>query len=488
MKQKFSIVIRCDASPAIGTGHVFRCMALANSCAEAGHKVTFAANKEAADLVPSLKQFKSIGDQETIPACDILVVDHYGLDQHYEAQSRKRAKKIMVIDDLADRPHNCDILLDQTFGRHRDDYKDLVPKHCAMLMGAEYALLRPEFAALRGQAREKRQHTTRAERLLVFLSGTDKDNITGKVLTALQDQTGFSRIDVVIGMNSPHERNIASLAHNMRVPTTVHSGLEASELAQLMLDADCAIGAGGTTSWERCTLGLPTLMIEIAENQKTIATQLEKAGAIINLGWYEAVSSEKITKAFSDLQGDPSLLQSLSGKAFSICDGRGLNKVLTLLETMLSTPISLRPVAETDRKTVFEWQNIPGIRQHSRNPKPPSAAEHQEWFSRALQDKNRHSFIIEYEGHACGMLRLDSKNIDANEYEISILIIPDYQKKNIAKTALKLIENLFPDCTILAEILKDNHVSQKLFMNSGYKNYKDTWYKKSLGTQGNSHA
>jgi UDP-2,4-diacetamido-2,4,6-trideoxy-beta-L-altropyranose hydrolase len=214
---------------------------------------------------------------------DWLVVDHYALDARWEEVLRPQSQRIMVIDDLADRPHACDLLLDQNLGRKEADYGGLLKGKTTTLVGPQYALLRPEFAALRAQSLARRKSQPQLRRLLVTMGGVDKDNATGQVLTALQSCSlpPDLRVTVVLGPHAPWLAQVQAQAKQMPWPTEVLVGV--SNMAQIMAESDLAIGAAGSTSWERCCLGLPTIQVVLAQNQEAIAQALGHAGAALML-------------------------------------------------------------------------------------------------------------------------------------------------------------------------------------------------------------
>jgi len=208
---------------------------------------------------------------------DWLVVDHYEIDRRWERAMRPACRRLMVIDDLVDRPHDCDILLDQTFGRQPDEYDALTPDECRVLAGTRYALLRPEFAAGRPSALARRAAGEGIDHVLVSMGGFDPENRTHDVLETLAD-TPYARrltVTVVVGADSAVSPN--PLRGRFR---KLDIRQQVANMAELMAAADLAIGAGGTTSWERCCMGLPSLVCVLADNQRDIARQLAAAGAI----------------------------------------------------------------------------------------------------------------------------------------------------------------------------------------------------------------
>jgi UDP-2,4-diacetamido-2,4,6-trideoxy-beta-L-altropyranose hydrolase len=307
------VLFRVDASLEIGTGHVMRCLTLAEALRECGASCHFICRSHPGNLIREIEQRKF--DVEVLPyndkwaetfvasslhsawlgedwetdaeqtkncaggtAADLLIVDHYALDERWERALASHCRKLMVIDDLADRPHACNLLLDQTFGREAIDYGSLVPANCNLICGSHYALLRPEFTALRPYSLQRRAKPLLRE-LLISMGGVDKNNDTGLVLQLLRNclLPKECRITVVLGSTAPWLDEVRIQALAMPWPTKVLVGV--SDMAQLMADCDLAIGAAGITSWERCCLGVPTIMLVLADNQRKIAKALSESGA-----------------------------------------------------------------------------------------------------------------------------------------------------------------------------------------------------------------
>ena len=263
---------------------------------------------------------------------DWLIVDHYALDARWEKALKPHYQKLMVIDDLADRPHQCDLLLDQTFGRDAKDYATWTPDTCTLLCGSHYSLLRPEFSALRNYSLERRK-TPHLEHLLITMGGVDKDNATGQILQALKNAElpDNCRISVVMGSTAPWLAEVRQLAEQMPWPTTVKVGI--SDMAQLMADSDVAIGAAGATSWERCCLGLPTVMLVLAENQKLAAQILDNAQAAVMLCLGDDIEAE-LTHIISAFVHDQRRLSNITEHAKHITDGTGCTIVANTLNSL----------------------------------------------------------------------------------------------------------------------------------------------------------
>lgn len=360
------VLFRADASTQIGTGHVMRCLTLANALRSRGARCSFVCREHVGHLVeqirvcghevhalplaelPSTKLSNAHHDhaawlgadwatdaQQTLAAmhgvpANWLVVDHYALDDHWEKQLRPHCDNLLVIDDLADRPHTCDLLLDQTFGREAADYRSLVPAACRLLCGSQYALLRPEFAALRSYSLQRRAQPSLRE-LLITMGGIDKDNATGLVLQALRTSLlpVDCRITVVMGTTALWLSEVRKQAQDMPWQTRVLVGV--GNMAQLMADSDLAIGAAGATSWERCCLGLPSIMLVLAENQRTIARCLERSRAAMPINLDKSVATQ-LRELIVPLSNDSSQLLHMGECAARIVDGLGINAVMQQME------------------------------------------------------------------------------------------------------------------------------------------------------------
>ena len=252
---------------------------------------------------------------------DWLVVDHYALDERWEVALQPHYKKIMVIDDLADRAHLCNVLLDQNwFGDITPTrYRNLVPPHCKCYLGPEYALLKPEYAQLRATM-PPRDGTVR--RVLLFLGGSDPSNQTAKVLAALmQPSFAHLQVDLVLGQNHPDAEGIAAQAAT-RPGTSLYQGLPT--LAPLMVRADLMISAGGSTTWERMCLGLPAIVISVAANQTPTNLALMNAGYIYFLGNMNDVSASIIAEAMTRCLENPAVLKAQSCLCQNLVTGDGV--------------------------------------------------------------------------------------------------------------------------------------------------------------------
>lgn len=473
-------VFRFDASPALGAGHAYRCMTLARALAQLGWHCHGIVNREAVDTVPALRNNPSltlsgIADCERRGA-DLLVVDHYGLDAGWESACRGWARQILVIDDLADRQHDCDLLLDQTLGRRANDYAGLIPAKSTLLTGSDFALLRADFARSRQASLHRRGNATGLKRILVSLGATDPGNHSLVALQAIAASGLPLQVDVVLGAAAPHREAVAAQIAEMPQQTELHINIE--NMPALMKAADLAIGAAGTSTWERCCLGLPSLLLVIAENQRLTAETVDATGAARLIPGPRAEMVGQIADALGVLAADGEALQAMATQAAKICDGRGCDRLgLALVRAGRAKngrPVSLRLAEAADEDLVLQWQRHPTTRRFSRNPQVPSAAEHHRWFQARLADPDCLLTLITLDGAPAGVLRLDSAEpraaaLEAQAFEISILVSPEHRGLGIALEALQFARRWQQNAAIIAEVLPGNDASTALFKAARYE-------------------
>ena len=356
------IAFRADASLLIGIGHVMRCLTLADALRERGAHSTFICRPHAGHLLELIQQHghavkalspagdastahsepmyaKWLGSDWTTDAAqtqqalsdqvvDWLVVDHYALDHRWQQAMRPCTRRIMVIDDLADRTHDCDLLLDQNLGRLKKDYAGLISNQTQTLIGPAFALLRPEFAQWRNYSLQRRVQP-QMKSLLITMGGVDQANATGQVLEALtRCELPFDlRITVVMGPTAPWLAQVQTQAAAIPRPTEVLAGV--NNMAQLMADSDLCIGAAGGSAWERCALGLPTLLVIVAANQHSGAIALQSHEA----AWVVADAQQLVAKmsALFNKETQTAALQKRSQAAAKLVTGNGASQLAGLL-------------------------------------------------------------------------------------------------------------------------------------------------------------
>ncbi len=364
------VVFRCDASIEIGTGHVMRCLTLAEHLRADGASVVFVSREFDGHLCEIIgnKQFKCFRlpqpepqssnqftdeyalwlgvpwreDAEQTAASlrseqgdvDWLVVDHYGLGKDWEEFLRPQVGAIMVIDDLANRPYDCDILLDQNlYPESETRYNGLVAGACQFLLGPDYAMLRPQFAKVR-EKMPRRDGSI--QRILIFMGGADPSNQTRKAVEAVLGLNDISA-DVIVGRSNPNASTIMEMC-NRSDRIECHQGVD--NVAKLMATADLAIGAAGTTTWERCSVGLPTLLISIANNQTELAQFVQEAGFAHCLGLARDVTPEQIAGSIRRLMTSPEVVRSMSHRAMELVDGQGCARVAAQMKQKMRESIA----------------------------------------------------------------------------------------------------------------------------------------------------
>lgn len=490
------IIARLDADSNIGAGHLMRVLTLLNQLIKqsdycpsditiVSYSLSDTFKKLIADHGFHHHRMNQVDDwsldfdaQATAALidkhaiADLIIVDHYQLDKNWEVQLTPYCHQLVVIDDLADRAHHCTTLIDQTLGRKKDDYSHLVPTYCKRLLGTRYTMLRPEFQHARQVAKKAQNHEIK--NILITFGATDPQGDSLKVITWLAQFLNTNpqihvHCKVMITSASPH---LDSIKQKCDIYPWLSCTIDEKNVAELLLNTDLAIGASGSASWERCCLGIPTIAFQTADNQKMVLTELHKAGAIANLKQFSAHSQTEFEQGLSRLFNDIEYYLTMRRNSFNVCDGSGAGLIC---DHLLSNTLSLRLATKEDENLLYQWQSNPEIRQYSRNPHPVTLSEHRAWFSHSLTLKHRSLYIVELNAGkkaiAVGMLRLDE--ISSQQYEISILIDPQFQKQNLAWRTLKLTPNSFYNKRIMASVHKENDASQALFKRAGFTKIAD---------------
>lgn len=299
-----------EANLQIGAGHAMRSSVLADLLLEKGWRCETVTTQKTYEFIPALNRFTRHDPdafyQNPVPA-DLSVFDNYAHHIHYENHYQPYSTKRLVIEDLPNRQHSCDILLDQTYGRLEAAYSTLVPTHCQILAGCDYALLRSEFSKLRSKALDKRKKTQEVKRILISMGGADPNNQTQKALELIADTGFMGAIDIVLGFQAPHQASIQEYINKIPNPCILHSQ---ANMAQLYYEADLAIGAAGGSVWERLCLGLPQFLFQTADNQAHI---------------FEQCSAPDFKNLYQTLHED---YANYCSHLTPIVDGLGANKVI----------------------------------------------------------------------------------------------------------------------------------------------------------------
>jgi UDP-2,4-diacetamido-2,4,6-trideoxy-beta-L-altropyranose hydrolase len=326
------VLFVCAAGPSVGGGHVMRSLTLARALEARGAVCAFRATPEVAAVLDAFAPDQARADADE--TFDAVVFDSYALsaDEH---RAVAKGRPTLVIDDLADRPLAADIVLDAGPARKADDYAGLVPAGAKLLLGPNYAPVRPAFPALREAALARRAQGGPVRRILVSLGLTDVGGITQQVVKALRFAVGGVTLDVVLGNAAPSLPALRALAaEDPRLVLHV----DTQDMPRLVLEADLAIGAGGSTTWERCVLALPALTLILADNQIAAARALEAAGVSPCLDVREPGFEVAFRREVEALAGNARRLAELSAASATVCDGLGADRVAEAFLALLSAP------------------------------------------------------------------------------------------------------------------------------------------------------
>ncbi|CAN5832670.1 N/A [soil metagenome] len=396
-----------------------------------------------------------------------LVVDHYALDARWESALKSTANQILVIDDLADRKHDCDLILDQNFYLDQNSrYIGKIGNKTIKLFGPQYALLRPEFLQVNDVAVKRKRLSASPNRINICFGGVDATGETLKALNAL-DKTFFYKkmlVDIVVGPGNLQLNEIKDWVIE-RPYLKLH--VAPDQLAQLMSEADVAIGAAGSMSWERACLGLPSIAIAIAKNQERLAMDAGSVGMHLFLGSSETVDSASLIDAFKLLISNTYLRQSFVRNSKKMTDGKGAIRVA---RRIVKSQINLRNATLADCEATYEWRNAIENRMHAHDINEIPFEDHQKWFAASLNQHDRH-LLIGYDAIGIvGVLRYDRH---PDHWLTSVYLIPGRHGAgfgtDLLEQGIQWMKSQYGEaCHILAEIKMDNMASQKVFQQAGY--------------------
>jgi len=499
-------VFRVDSSLEIGTGHLMRCLTLAECLKNNGIEISFICRKNPGNLRDKIlkKKFNlfelesptkakyddklyhskwlSVTQREDANQCrqilekikpDWLVVDHYALDHEWESDLRYLCTNIMVIDDLADRNHNCDLLLDQTFGRTAEHYNDLIPKACKLLLGTEYSLLRPDFLEWRSYSLERRSKAN-LNNLLIAMGGVDLENHTEEVLIKLDscDLPLDLNITIVLGSHFPHFESLKKRAEISKY--TVNIIVDVENMAEIMANSDIAIGAAGSISWERCCMGLPTIQYVLAENQKFLAERLSEINASLLVN--KACSLESLIK------DAPKWMQEVSSSSAKITDGTGTYKVASQI-TDGTFKFNLQEFGEVelvnyvnlgfnDQAFALKMRNDNSVKRWMYSQREISQKEHSDFIKKLGDTKERHYFLVKLQDTIVGSINF-SNNFSNDSLEFGLFTNPFIELKGagrILEAAGYYYANLkFGIKKLKLEVFSDNTRAIEFYKKCGYR-------------------
>lgn len=476
-----NIAFRVDASAEIGSGHLMRCLALADTLREHGASTLFVTCAEeqpwrallrqhghavaalSGDLAdPALDAVETRAALAKTTPTDWLVVDHYALDSEWETALRAFCSHIFAIDDLG-RPHNCALLLDQNVLDDEQAYRELVPVSCRRLLGPRYALLRPDFATERGDCSFR---GNAVKSILINFGGSDPTQEIGKALEAffaarLDDSV---RADVILGSANPCASTILQrYGGNPRLTLIPHT----DRMAAAMAGMDLAIGAGGVSMWERACLGLPSITVTTADNQKRGAEWLAEQGGHLLLGDSATVTEQNLAEALACLAGNSRLRTLFARTGTALVDGRGCERVA---QHLLGSRILLRLATTADCDTIYAWRNAEVNRRYSGDERPIPIEDHRQWFAGMTVDPSRIMLIGEADSGPVGVLRFDLEDAEA---VVSVYLVPGRHGMGWGETLLGsgadwLRTHLPKIATVRARVKSGNQASLAVFGRAGY--------------------
>lgn len=482
-----NVIIRADANTRMGTGHLMRCIALAQALQNQGERTIFLSYIEKDVLRKMIcdKGFEVVSIDNPHPHPDDenqvrnllaykgkaqptwLVLDGYHFDPAYQSALRATGCKVLVIDDVAHQPeYHADILLNQNI--HAPNLNYNCSPDTVRLLGTRYALLRKEFLNWKGT---KREIPETARHILVTLGGADPENVTLTVVRALKClKRGDLKVKIVVGPANPNQENIekqlnCSLSHFQVLSS-------ATDMPSLMAWADMAVSAAGSTSWELSFMGVPFAVVILADNQEGNAEGLAKAGGAINCGWSHSLSTERLAERLAELIDSRSKRMKLSEIGRQLVDGKGVERVV---QRILPVDLCLRNACWDDCELILQWANDPVARTASFHSDPIPWDEHKRWFSSKIQDPSCVFFIATtHVGERIAQVRFEMKDGVA---VISASLGREFREygwgsKIIRQACEKLFRERKVEC-VQALIKNDNVSSLRAFERAGFKKAQD---------------
>ncbi|MGD1809774.1 UDP-2,4-diacetamido-2,4,6-trideoxy-beta-L-altropyranose hydrolase [Dapis sp. BLCC M126] len=474
------LLIRVDASTKIGTGHVMRCLALAQALQDEGGEAIFALATHAPNLesrlrsegmkvvhidvkLGSTEDASETSDLANSCGCQWVVVDGYHFLGEYKRQIKDAGLSSLFIDDYGNSEYYyADFILNQNVYAHEGFYQNR-ESYTKLLLGTKYALLRREFCQWQEWVREI---PPVARKILVTLGGADPDNVTLKVIQALQEVIiDGLEVVVVVGGSNPHYEELLAAVEKSEVSIELRKNV--TNMPELMAWADIAIAAGGSTTWELAFMGLPSLLIVLADNQRAIAETLNKIGVSVNLGWHSDVSANCLSQNITQLIKEEKKRSQITKLSQQLVDGDGSSRVLMELE---AKKLRLRKVGYSDRKLLWDWANETTVREVSFSSAKIPWKNHVQWFDSMLKNSNCIMYIgVNQDDSPVGQIRY---NIEDGDAVISISIAREFRALGYGTKLIWLASEKIFDVTrikkIHAYIKASNYASIRAFTNAGF--------------------
>lgn len=469
-------VFRVDATLVLGSGHIMRSMSLAHALHQRGAEIVFAvlhiteylkdililAGYEVKHL-PLIAQDDEDADASATLACTqevtAYVLDHYNLGARWELLVKTHAP-VLALDDLG-RAHDANWVLDQNFyAQPQMRYVDQLSTETKIFLGPIFALLRPEFEEARRIASVRDKGV---RKVLVFLGGMDANNVTSKVLQAIEQSLPLAiHVTVIAGASHPTLPWLHDWCAR-RGNASLH--LQVNNMAKYLLAADLAVGAGGSSTWERCACGLPSVTLCIADNQKEVIQEGMRAGFL----WgFDAIPEiDDLADVLRLLQRSPSLLEHMSQQALRITDGRGAKRIADIL---MPRVLEVRVANLNDARKIYDWRSNPSVQKMSRNSAVFSFEDHCEWLIQSLSNPARVLLIGQHQQTEIGVVRFD---IQGSRAEVSIFLAPDQSGEGLGGAFMQAAEDYlcstYPQVRWVDAWVKDcNQSSMSMFNRLGY--------------------
>lgn len=507
------VAFRTDASINIGTGHVMRCLTLANALLERGCETLFICREHEGNLIDFIRSnghgvaplsCGQISTWENAPPHatwlgstlnldadstasalasagwtseerpDWIVVDHYALDASWESRFHQQGAQLLVIDDLADRDHECDILLDQNlFPDMEQRYRFRVPSQTRVLLGPKFSLLRKEFVNLRKRIKPRAGPISRS---LIFFGGADPQGVTLMALDAWERSAPAGAFaEVVVGKSNPYREIIRNRCESL---DNARFHVQVSNMAELMANADIALGAGGTTTWERCCLGLPAICLSLADNQVAVGEAAAAAGLVYYLGRADKTSTDKMASTLISIAEHPDAVRRMSEACMATVDTGGTALILEAmglapagLPPQIEEIISLREADFSDMSLYFRWSNDPQVRLNSYRNDPIPLKDHEKWFSARIADPTTILLVMEVNGCPAGQIRFQEADGIA---WIGFSLDERYRGKGLATRLLSMGTKKYYTLrrspqVVRGAVMERNPASKKAFLSAGFR-------------------
>jgi len=477
-----TLLIRADASVAIGTGHVMRCLALAQAWQDGGGDVVFAFAQAMPALAARLRSeglevvclnVEPGGAEDAAQAADLAkarganwaVVDGYHFPPEYQCRLKEAGLKLLFVDDNGEgERYAADLVLNQNVHASKKYYSHRAP--CTrLLLGPRYAMLRREFKTWRAWQREI---APLGCKVLVSMGGSDPDNLTGRVIEAISALKNIEiEARVIVGGSNPNLAALEKLAGTSEGKVRLERN--PGNIPELMAWADVAVSAAGSTCWELCFLGLPALVMDVAENQRGIASTLQEKGVAVHLGWAADVTPSEIGKRLEELLRSPDARKTMSQRGKNLVDGYGAERVAS---AMRWAGLRLRRARESDCRVLWEWANDPGVRSASFSSEPIPWEKHAAWFAHKLDDPNCMIFLAtDGSSSPMGQVRFDL--LQPGEFETDISVAPERRGSGLGLGLMtRAMEEAFRDKSVRrlhALIKPHNGGSIRLFEAAGFQ-------------------